>query len=348
MSVKASATCLTLSVAAFVKWQYLCRRGTIEVTAYGIPKADDPLYVDDLYVPPQQGTVCTTETDEGALSDFALDMLERFPDGAADGVGRLWFHTHPAMSANPSGTDETTFAKDFGSSWAVMAILSRTDDRYARLRVQSPTLVEKVVPIVVDWEGFPPEALDLAARIQTWGAEYEKNVRTRKAEPVVVATGGKGKAPVHLRANAEGGGGHWYNGVHFTDAEWKQFCSMDYEPAAKPAKPAKKYQRRKWSKNDHFLMDEQVVYEMDGHAHIGKVVGSDGDWLTIRDDQTGELVEAEEEDVDLVEDYFPAPDRADALDRLDRELAAEFELDDAMDRLEARVDSVDQDASWDH
>lgn len=334
---------LTMSVPAWLKWQWLCHRGGIEATAYGIPKADDPLYVDDLYVPPQQGTYATTETDEGAMSDFALEMLDRFPDGNAEGVGRLWFHTHPAMSANPSGTDEKTFASDFGKSWAVMAILSKLDDKYARIRVQNPAVVEKVIPIVVDWKGFAGDAANLAVlatRMGAWPAEYEARIRERpRAEPAITVRA----APAGADTPTFRRDGVLYRGHLFSYADWKAFTSDE------PLRPARGSRRRpKWTRVEeeeedddaHPLLGERVGFEHDGEELTGVVVDNNGeDWVEIRLDGSGERVEMEVSDLTIHEDAD------DALDRLERE----FELEDALDRLQARVDDVDEPAGgWFH
>ena len=47
---------------------------------------------------------------------------------------RLWIHTHPGSSPHPSGPDEDTFERVFGKChWAVMFIMARTGQTYARL-----------------------------------------------------------------------------------------------------------------------------------------------------------------------------------------------------------------------
>ena len=47
---------------------------------------------------------------------------------------RIWIHTHPGDSAQPSPTDEETFARAFGQTdWAVMFILAQGGQTYCRL-----------------------------------------------------------------------------------------------------------------------------------------------------------------------------------------------------------------------
>src|SRR5690606_33202362 len=91
--------------------------------------------------------------------------------------GRLWAHTHPGNSASPSGTDEDTFERVFGGcDWAVMFILARGGETYARLRIGQGLNVDVPLTVVVEY------AVECAATdFRGWRAEYEANVR---AEPV--------------------------------------------------------------------------------------------------------------------------------------------------------------------
>ena len=52
--------------------------------------------------------------------------------------GRIWIHTHPGDSAQPSHVDEETFSRVFGPcDWAVMFILAREGETYCRLRFRA-------------------------------------------------------------------------------------------------------------------------------------------------------------------------------------------------------------------
>ena len=68
--------------------------------------------------------------------DFADKHDEQVDQGRnPERFARLWIHTHPANCAEPSPVDEETFARVFGScTWAVMAILAKGGQTYARLR----------------------------------------------------------------------------------------------------------------------------------------------------------------------------------------------------------------------
>ena len=69
---------------------------------------------------------------------------------------RIWCHTHPGSSVTPSGTDEETFARCFGGcDWAVMFILGRTGNTYARLSFSTGPGGQILVPVGVDWLHLP-------------------------------------------------------------------------------------------------------------------------------------------------------------------------------------------------
>lgn len=84
---------------------------------------------------------------------------------------------HPADSAAPSGVDEETFERVFGNcDWAVMAILARGGETYARLRFNVGPAGTLLVPVEVDFsEPFP------AADPDVWEKEYEQHVTSAES-----------------------------------------------------------------------------------------------------------------------------------------------------------------------
>lgn len=91
---------------------------------------------------------------DDALADYYEEM-------AAEGLeirqfGRVWIHTHPQISADPSLVDERTFSERFGDmDWAVMAIISKTGDHYARLKINDSDIpTEQTITWKVDWDAL--------------------------------------------------------------------------------------------------------------------------------------------------------------------------------------------------
>ena len=81
-------------------------------------------------------------------------------------------HTHPGDSASPSGTDEETFARCFGNSdWAIMFILARGGQTYARLALNTGPGGDLLLPVEIDFSRpFP------ASEEQDWEQEYLTSV----------------------------------------------------------------------------------------------------------------------------------------------------------------------------
>ena len=128
--------------------------------------------------------------DDSAVAEFFDDQVDagRKPEQFA----RIWIHTHPGKSAEPSGTDEATFTRVFGrSEWAVMFILARGGQTYARLRYNVGPGADVMLPVEVDYSrSFA------ASNVEAWKAEYDANVRVPPPELPVMNGMKPAKAPV--------------------------------------------------------------------------------------------------------------------------------------------------------
>lgn len=153
--------------------------GDTEVGGFGISAADDLLLVEDVQLVRQVCTGASVAFDDAAVADFfdrQVDMgrhVSRF--------ARIWLHTHPGSSPEPSLTDEATFARVFGrTDWATMFILARQGETYARLRFHVGPGGDVDLPVGVDYSQ-PFAGSDQAA----WEAEYAACVQF--AGPLVLA-----------------------------------------------------------------------------------------------------------------------------------------------------------------
>ncbi|MBR9801292.1 hypothetical protein GYB59_06155, partial [bacterium] len=87
----------------------------------------------------------------------------------------VWIHTHPGDSPYPSPVDEETFRRVFGKAdWALMFILARGGESYARLRFNSGPGGNVELPVEVDYSSRF-DASDQTA----WEAEYLAHVSRR-------------------------------------------------------------------------------------------------------------------------------------------------------------------------
>ncbi|MFA9479830.1 hypothetical protein ACERK3_16220 [Phycisphaerales bacterium AB-hyl4] len=119
----------------------------------------------------QTATTVTVAFDDEAVADYFEQQLDA--GLSVERFFRVWLHTHPGHSAEPSTTDEETFTRVFGDChWAVMGILARGGQRYARLRFGVGPGGEGRIPVKIDFDvDFP------AADRQAWQAEYARCVQ---------------------------------------------------------------------------------------------------------------------------------------------------------------------------
>ena len=166
---------LVFAPLAWLKLQYLCHAGPTEVAGFGLSHPDDPLYLEDVLVVRQRCTLATVAFDDVAVADLFDAMADAgIPPGRH---ARLWLHTHPGSSVEPSGTDEATFARALGGcDWAVMAILGRTGRTSARLRFNTGPGAAIEMHTAVDWAAWPDvvagTGFSLAERMAEWQHEY--------------------------------------------------------------------------------------------------------------------------------------------------------------------------------
>jgi hypothetical protein len=149
--------------------------GDTEVGGFALSAKDDLLLVEDVCLVKQRCCPVSVKFDDESVADYFDRQVDlgRAPERFA----RIWIHTHPEDCPNPSYTDEETFGRCFGTSdWAVMFILARGGQTYARLRFNAGPGGALVLPVEIDFRR-PFAAADWAA----WDAEYARSVVT---EPV--------------------------------------------------------------------------------------------------------------------------------------------------------------------
>jgi len=174
---------LRFSPTAWAKLVFLRDITDNEVGGFGITEADDLLFVTDFVLVKQKVTAVSVSFDDEAVADLFEDQVEagRKPEQFA----RIWLHTHPGTSPQPSCTDESTFQRVFGScDWSIMAIVAQDSSTYARLRFNTGPGGETKIPICVEY-GCQFDATDF----ELWKQEYLVNV----TEDKVFTLAGKSK-----------------------------------------------------------------------------------------------------------------------------------------------------------
>ena len=164
---------LRLTPYAWAKLLFLRDLGHTEVAGFGISSADDLLLVEDICLIKQSCTEVTVRFDDQAVADFFDQQVDAgLPPQR---FARIWVHTHPGKSPSPSKTDEETFARCFGNSdWAIMFILARGGQTYARLRLNAGPGGDVELPVEVDFSQ-PFAASNQAA----WEQEYRQAVHEK-------------------------------------------------------------------------------------------------------------------------------------------------------------------------
>lgn len=162
---------LRFSPTAWAKLLYFRDRSDTEVGGFGVTDAKDPLLVQEFVTVEQRVTSVSVSFDDGAVADFFDSQVDagRKPEQ----FGRIWLHTHPGDSPQPSVVDEETFERVFGRcEWAVMFVLARGGKTYARLRFNVGPGGEGEIPVEVDYRRpFGP------SDHEAWEIEYRANIR---------------------------------------------------------------------------------------------------------------------------------------------------------------------------
>ena len=177
-SDRSDAPTLRFSPTAWAKLLFLRDAGDTEVGGFGISAADDPLLIEDVQLVRQVCDLASVSFDDDSVADFFDRQVDAGVSMAR--CGRVWLHTHPGDSPQPSMTDEDTFARVFGrTEWALMFILARGGRSYARLRFHVGPGGDIELPVQVDYTR-PFAASDHEA----WLAEYQANVEFWEALPL--------------------------------------------------------------------------------------------------------------------------------------------------------------------
>jgi proteasome lid subunit RPN8/RPN11 len=140
------------------------------VGGFATSAGDDLLFVEDVQLVRQRCTSVSVVFDDGSVADYFDRQVEQ--GLRPDRFARIWWHTHPGRSAQPSSLDEETFERVFcRADWAVMFIVARDGDAYARLQLNTGPGGSLLIPVEVDF-GRPFDGSDFAE----WDYQYQENV----------------------------------------------------------------------------------------------------------------------------------------------------------------------------
>lgn len=143
--------------------------------------SDQPLRIASVYAPEQQCTGGETEITDGiakyvdmCIHDWGLESASQFM--------RVWLHTHPGNSAEPSSQDWETFEEShfMSQDFSVMFIIARGGNTTCHLRINSGGLsIVEEIGVQIDWKspylGLTQDMLD------SWEAEYANVTEVKHA-----------------------------------------------------------------------------------------------------------------------------------------------------------------------
>ena len=162
---------LRFSPTAWAKLLYFRDKSDNEVGGFGIAEPDDLLFVKELITVKQEVTVVSVKFEDEAVADFFDTQVDlgRKPEQFA----RIWLHSHPGDSPEPSATDEETFERVFGNcQWAVLFVVAQDNKTYANLSFNVGPGGQVLIPTEIDYsEDFGASDREL------WDAEYAANIK---------------------------------------------------------------------------------------------------------------------------------------------------------------------------
>jgi proteasome lid subunit RPN8/RPN11 len=162
---------LRFSPTAWAKLLYFRDKSQNEVGGFGVTAPDDLLLIQDFLTVKQEVTCVSVRFDDEAVSEFFDEQVDlgRKPEQFA----RIWLHSHPGDSPDPSATDEETFKRVFGGcQWAAMVVVAQDNSTYARLSFHIGPGGQILIPTEVDF------SRDFGGTDHSaWDAEYEVDVR---------------------------------------------------------------------------------------------------------------------------------------------------------------------------
>ena len=165
---------LRFSPTAWAKLLYFRDKSDNEVGGFGITGPDDLLCVREFITGKQEVTAVSVKFDDEAVADFFETQVDlgRKPEQ----FGRIWLHSHPGYSPEPSIIDEETFTRVFGNcQWAVMFILAQDNKTYAELSFNVGPGGQVLIPAEIDYaHDFGP------SNQEAWDAEYKANIKATK------------------------------------------------------------------------------------------------------------------------------------------------------------------------
>jgi proteasome lid subunit RPN8/RPN11 len=162
---------LRFSPTAWAKLLYFRDKSDNEVGGFGITEPDDLLFVKEFVTVKQDVTPVSVKFDDESVANLFEDQVDlgRKPEQFA----RIWLHSHPGDSPEPSSIDDETFERVFGKcQWAVLFVVAQDNKTYAKLSFNVGPGGQVLIPVGIDYsQDFE------ASNQELWDTEYKANVK---------------------------------------------------------------------------------------------------------------------------------------------------------------------------
>jgi len=169
--VERNDTALRFSPTAWAKLLHFRDKSDNEVGGFGISDPEDLLFVKEFVTVKQEVTCVSVKFDDSAVADFFDKQVDlgRKPEQFV----RIWLHSHPGDSPEPSAIDEETFERVFGRcQWAVLFVVAQDNETYAKLQFNVGPGGHVLIPVEIDYsKDFDSSSHDL------WDSEYAANIK---------------------------------------------------------------------------------------------------------------------------------------------------------------------------
>jgi len=168
-----SKSALKFGPTAWAKLLYFRDKSDNEVSGFGITEPDDLLCVRDFITVKQEVTPVSVKFDDEAVADLFENQVDL--GRRSEQFARIWLHSHPGDSPEPSIIDKETFERVFGGcQWAVMFILARNNHTYAKLSFNVRPGGYVLIPTAIDYSHeFGPSSR------KEWDAKYSANIQVK-------------------------------------------------------------------------------------------------------------------------------------------------------------------------
>lgn len=188
---------IRISPHAYQKVAFFTRKD-VEVGGFAITSPEDPSLILDFVVLPQTSSSCEFDFSPDGMQNYLNEMVDA--GISPNNCFRMYIHTHPGNSPQPSSVDNEQFDKlmqDY--PWFGMIIFAKDLSTYARVKMTQGCGLEAELDLEIDWD-VPCEPVDFneldkifdekvsrkqtKIKFKTKFIEHDKHIHTRSKEDI--------------------------------------------------------------------------------------------------------------------------------------------------------------------